>query len=149
MALDYFPWDEVGDGSQMEVVDTAHERVGGKIQLNLKISWRAMPPSQWLALREFWRSCGGGVDNPDAFGGGYVATRVKAFYFEFPVTLYGSPGYGGYGGLEPADGFDADAAAGYGSGPVFTMFFLGRTLKQSYLTGYNRWQVTVNLREVA
>ena len=97
--------------------------------------WHVMTAPEWLALVEFWRSVYGSAD---------------AFYWEFPVELYGSPGYGGYGGLEPDDGFDADQDVGYGAGPIFTVKFVGNELPQKYRTTVpGRWRVETTIREVA
>lgn len=147
MTLMTWPWDDIGYPGEMDVTDICHtiehtysgysaSRPGStKMQKAFSMVWPIMNTDQWLALIEFWRS---------------VYGSANAFYWEFPVTLYGSPGYGGYGGLEPPDGFDADIDVGYGSGPIFTVKFVGNELPQRYRgnsPGY--WKVEATVREVA
>lgn len=146
MSLLTFPWDDVGDGSGMQIVEICHTishaytgysatRVAStKMQKAFTINWTARTPAQWLAFVEFWRS---------------VYGNAHAFYWEFPAELYGSPGYGGYGGLEPDDGFDADDFVGAGDGPIFTVRFDQPELPQKYLTGFNRWDWDATFREVS
>jgi hypothetical protein len=148
MALSTFPWDEVGEANEMEIEEISHvidHPYGGgysasrpaatKMQKAILTKWEAMTTAQWLALVGFWRS---------------VYGPANAFYLHFPFELYGSPGYGGYGGLEPDDGFDADQDVGFGSGPVFTVKFVGNRLPQKYRTRFpGRWQVEATFREVA
>ena len=69
------------------------------MQKQFRLTWPGMEAANWLALVEFWRSCHGPAD---------------AFYFEFPVDLYGSPSYGGENIGEPDDGFDTDYEVGFG-----------------------------------
>jgi len=123
------------------------------MQKKFKITWETMSPSEWLNLVEFWRSVHGDVD---------------AFYWEFPIELFGSAGwdgfnpivfgqaefgeatFGNYGIYEPEDGFDADdTGSGYGDGPVFLAWFDEPNLPQRYLTGYKRWRVQTTIAEVA
>ena len=147
MALLTFPWDDVGMANEMEVTEYCHTLRhsysggyaatapdGTRIQKLFSITWLFMTPAQWLALVEFWRSVGG---------------SSNAFYIEFPVELYGSPGYGGYGSIEPDDGFDADLDTGFGGGPAFTVRFNEDSMSQKYTKGFQRWSVQVSFMEVA
>lgn len=147
MTLSTFPWDDIGYPQDLEVTDFCHtiehdydgysaSRPGAsKMQKAFKMTWDGMTGAQWIALVEHWRS---------VFG------SANAFYYQFPIELYGSPGYGGYGGLEPPDGFDADADVGYGTGPIFTVKYVGKQLPQKYKTGTpGRWHVEATVREVA
>lgn len=140
-------WADVGLSAEIKVTEICHtieHQYGGgycasrpeadKMQKEFDINMLVMTTAQWLALVEFWRSVHGNAD---------------AFYFQFPIELYGSPGYGGYGGLEPADGFDADAAVGYGEGPIFLARFVDRQMPQSHLLSFNKWTAQFKIREVA
>lgn len=145
---DTFSWDDAGMANDIEVEDICHtvkHQYGGgynasragatKMQKRFKVTWEFMTGAQWLYLVEFWRN---------QFG------SANAFYWEFPNGVYGSPGYGGYGGLEPDDGFDADIDTGFGGGPAFTVKFEENSLVQKYIPGTaNRWRVQVSLLEVA
>jgi hypothetical protein len=146
MSLLVFPWDDIGYPTEMDVIEHAHVTThpysggysssrpdGTKIQKSITMRWNAMTSAEWLELVEFWRSVGG---------------PANAFYYEF-IEIYGSPGYGGYGGLEPLDGFDADQDAGYGDGPIFTVRFVEANLPQRYRSGFNIWSVEATVREVA
>lgn len=147
MALLTFPWDDVGMANIMEITEScstvthsysgysATRSMSQKMQKIFTITWVAMTSVQWLKFIEFWRS---------------VYGNANAFYWEFPYELYGSPGYGGYGGLEPGDGFDADDFVGAGDGPIMTVRFVGSDLPQKRLRnmpGY--WEVKATFREVA
>lgn len=159
-------WDDYGYYAELSIEEICHtieHPYGGgydasrpeasKMQKEFHVDFTAMTSQQWINLIEFWRSVHGNAD---------------AFYFQFPTELYGSPGfggfpftfgsillsgssgYGGYGGMEPPDGFDADQESGYGEGPIFTVKFVGNRLPQNYksdLPGY--WAANVILREVA
>lgn len=147
MALLTWSWDDIGYPDELDPTDICHtiehpyvgysaSRPGStKMQKAFAMVWYRMQSDKWLALIEFWRSVHG---------------SANAFYWEFPLELYGSPGYGGYGGLEPDDGFDADQDTGYGSGPIFTTRFVGNELPQRFRAGGpGRWRVEATLREVA
>lgn len=141
-------WDDVGRFADINPTDICHtieHPYGGgycasrpensKMQKEFEISMLAMTSAEWLNLVEFWRSVKGNGD---------------AFYFQFPIEIYGSPGYGGYGGLEPSDGFDADQAVGYGEGPILTVRFVGNKLHQKQHSEIPfHWQANFILREVA
>lgn len=146
MTLLVFPWDDIGKPSELEVIEhsniVSHKYSGGysstrpdgtRIQKSIYVKWPAMTPAEWLAFIEFWRSVGG---------------AANAFNFEF-IELYGSPGYGGYGGIEPYDGFDADLDTGYGDGPILTVRFTNPDQPQRHRTGFNLWEVETTVREVA
>ena len=164
MTIQTFSWDDVGMANAIEVTEVCHSirhsyaaysaarKTSGRIQKQFKVTWSSMSPSEWLALIEFWRS----------------VRNVEAFYWEFPIELFGSPGWGGYGpavygtavygtdlygaygAFDPDDGFDAENdGVGFGDGPVFLAWFMEPTLPQRYRTGFQRWQVTANIGEFA
>lgn len=146
MALLSFPWDLIGYPTDLEITDicnsishpyngySASRATSGKIQKLFAHTW-IVTTDQWIAFVEFWRS---------------VYGNVNAFYYQFPVELYGSPGYGGYGGTEPPDGFDADQPVGYGEGPILTVRFAEKQLPQKYRTNFpGTWSVQASMREVA
>ena len=94
-----------------------------------------MTAAKWLNLVEFWRS---------------VYGSANAFYFEFPMELYGSPSYGGLNIGEPDDGFDTDEEVYYGCGAVFTVRFSEDNLPQRYNSLFpGLWAVRVPITEVA
>ncbi len=147
MALLTWDWDDFGLPDSMEPTDICHtisHPYGGgydasrpeasKMQKAFAYGWLNMSSARWLAFIEFWRS---------------VKGNANAFYWPFPVGLYGSPGYGGYGGLEPPDGFDADIEAGFGDGPILTVKFISNEQPQRWKNGTNRWVVNTAVREVA
>lgn len=148
MTLLYFPWASLPDPQTFKVKDichtirheygggyTASRRDGTKIQKEIYMKWDNLTGPQWLAIVEFYRSVGG---------------SAEAFYFEFPVGLYGSPGYGGYANLEPPDGFDNDAAVGYGNGPIMIARFDDDELSQEYYYDhFQHWIVEATVREIA
>jgi hypothetical protein len=148
MALSTWNWDDFGRPISMDPTDICHtisHQYGGgydasrpaatKMQKAFAFGWNNMSTAQWLAFVEFWRS---------------VRGNANAFYWPFPIELYGAPGYGGYGGLEPSDGFDADIEVGYGEGPIFTTKFISPELPQKWKSRtYNRWIVSTAVREVA
>lgn len=140
-----FPWDDIGYPTVLNPSDVGHKiehpyagyyavRPGAaKIQKAFEMAWEKRTTAQWLAFVEFWRS-----------------VFADAFYFEFPAALYGSPGYGGYGGVEPPDGFDADYDTGFGGGPSFIAVFVGDTLPQEWQSGGpGRWGWRATVREFA
>lgn len=167
MTLLSWNWDDYGYFAELgidEVCHTIRHQYGGgydasrpeasKMQKEFQIQFTYMTSENWIFLVEFWRSVHGNAD---------------AFYFQFPAELYGSPGYGGftftfgsillaggsgyggYGGVEPPDGFDADQAVGYGEGPIFTTKFVNDRLPQRHrsdIPGY--WRTDqILIREVA
>ena len=142
-----FPWASVGYPNGLEVIETAgtirHEYPGytatrarhTRMQKRFALKWTAMTSAQWLSLVKFWRSQYGGAG---------------AFYFEVPLALYGAGSYGGVDGAEPADGFDAELAWGYGSGPTFLVRFDTDEMPQRYLTDFPEyWETSVGMIEVA
>ncbi len=147
MALLMWNWDDFSYYYQIDIDEICHtieHPYGGgyaasrpeasKMQKCFYVDMLAMNPAQWLNFVVFWRAVHGNAD---------------AWYFQIPYEIYGSPGYGGYGGLEPADGFDADQAVGYGEGPIFTCQFVGKKLPQKYRSDRpNHWRVTATIREV-
>lgn len=166
MALLSWNWDDFGYDYQIDIDEICHtieHPYGGgyaatrpeasKMQKAFMIDMLVMSSQQWINFVEFWRAVHGSAD---------------AFYFQFPSELYGSPGfggfpftfgsillsgssgYGGYGGMEPPDGFDADQESGYGEGPILTCKFVGNRLPQKYRSDMpNHWRVTAVVREVA
>lgn len=147
MTLPTWSWDDIGYPDDLKVTEICSEVShpysgyvatrpdGNRIQKAFHLMWERMPSDRWLNLVEFWR---------------LVKQSSGIFYWEFPLQLYGSPGYGGYGGLEPDDGFDADIDAGFGAGPTFTTLFVGAELPQHFRQGGpGRWHVEATLREFA
>lgn len=140
-------WDDIGYPNSLDVRDICHtirHGYGGgyaasrpaaqKMQKYFVLTYTTMPSANWLNLIEFWRS---------------VYGSANAFYFEFPVSLYGSPSYGGLNIGDPADGFDTDQEVYYGCGPVFTVRFAENELLQKADARYpGRWQVVVPMFEV-
>ncbi len=128
---DTFSWDDCGLPNAIEVEDICHTvrhgygkgydstRAGStKMQKRFKITWESMTvPSGWL-----WLSSGGSVRIGQCL---LLGVSLMAFT--------ASPGYGGYGGLEPDDGFDADYDTGFGGGPAFTVKFEDDSLIQKYV----------------
>jgi hypothetical protein len=146
MAYEQFPWDDVGNPNGMEVIEhcfsVSHQYSGGysasrsdgtRILKSFMITMEVATAAQWLAFIEFWRAHHGSVD---------------AFNIEFPLELCGSAGYGGYGGLEPADGFVADRLQGYGEGPNFDVRFVGDDLPQRYRVEADRWEFDFEVRQI-
>ena len=146
MTIKTFPHDDIGNPSYVYPTDICHSHSddfgggyqasrleSGKMQKLFDVVWPQMSSAQWLALVVFWRSVG----------------NAKAFYWQFPVGIYGSPGFGGYGGLEPEDGFDADQPVGAGEGPIFTAKFVDPKLPQRFETGMQYFYVKTQIREIA
>lgn len=141
-------WDDIGYPVEIETTEICHtishgygagysaSRAGAqRMQKLFTMVYPAMTSANWLALVEFWRSVYGSAD---------------AFYWEFPMALYGSPVYGSVAGEESADGFDADYDTGYGGGPAFTVRFAEDRLPQKVRAQHpGKWAVTVPIIEVA
>lgn len=141
-------WDDIGYPQELEVEEISHVITHGygggysatrpaakKMQKLFRPYWPAMTSAQWLNLVEFWRSVYGGAD---------------AFYWEFPESLYGVPGYGGENIGEPADGFDTDVIVGYGEPAIFTVRFAeDRLLQTASAKRPDHWSVRVAIVEVA
>ena len=141
MAYETFPIETVGYPSRMRVKDLApvystpyegYEQTGmavTRIRKEFEVTYERMESDQWIALVEFYHTVHGGAD---------------AFYWQFPIGVYGSEsgyGMGGYGEGGYGEG-------GYGEGPVFLVRFVGDELEQEYSTEYDRWAVRTVLREV-
>ena len=140
-------WDDIEYPREIEITEICHtisHKYGGgyaasrpasqKMQKHFKLVFPAISSTSWLNLIEFWRS---------------VYGSANAFFWEFPVALYGSPAYGGYFIGDPPDGFDTDQEVYYGCGPVFTVRFAEDRLPQrvhAYHPG--KWNITVPLLEV-
>jgi hypothetical protein len=141
-------WDDIGYPFALEIEEISHvisHGYGGgymatrpasqKMQKLFKCHWPAMASANWLKLVEFWRSVYGGSD---------------AFYWEFPMALYGVPSYGGENIGEPDDGFDTDLLVGYGEPAIFTCRFAESRLPQKVTArhpGY--YDIRVSIVEVA
>ena len=140
-------WDDIGYPQEIQIEEICHtisHPYGGgyaasrpasqKMQKLFTMIWPALPAANWLNLIEFWRS---------------VYGSANAFFFEFPVALYGSPSYGGYNIGDPADGFDTDSPVYYGCGPVFTVRFAEDRLPQK-VNAYHpgKWAVQAKILEV-
>lgn len=159
MAILTFPWNDIGQVSELTVTDLAHtikhEFAGGyqasraqatKMQKQFDLTWWALESNQWLSLVEFWRNVRGSAD---------------AFYFEYPREVYGvSPGFGGFGfdesgdpehGFDIEEGYDADEVTHMK--PIFLARFVSDSLQQKVLhnvpMGFDRWFVNTQIREVA
>ena len=102
-----------------------------------EVEWDSLPTSEYLALLEFWRARNGGAD---------------AFYWQFPLEMYGEPGWGGYDADPPdsssGSGYETDYEVGWGEGPKFLVRFLDDELEQTYSTEYDRWSVRVRMETV-
>ena len=140
-------WDDIGYPIEIQIEEICHtisHPYGGgyaasrpasqKMRKLFTLIWPAMTAAKWLNLIEFWRSVYGSAD---------------AFYFEFPIALYGSPSYGGYFIGDPADGFDTDQEVYYGCGPVFTVRFAEPRLLQKVNARHpGKWAVQAKILEV-
>lgn len=128
MALELLDWAQLGKPKRWrikEIAHSIHHPYGGgyaasrsasdKIQKAFYHYYDKMTSAGWLYLVEFWRARGG---------------SAEAFFYEFPLGLYGTPGYGGLNIGEPADGFDTDVDVGFGGGATFTCKFMGDELDQ-------------------
>ena len=145
MAILTFPWDDVGACSGIVPGDrcfSIHDEYTGykasrptatrKVKA-FKVTHRLMNTQQWLALIEFWRLVG----------------DHDAFYWEFPIELYGVAGYGGDNlGEEDPGGWDTEGdGMGFGAGPVFLVQFEGKILWQTHVKPFY-WGVSYQVIEV-
>lgn len=102
-----------------------------------ELEWDHLPADEYLAFLEFWRARNG---------------ASEAFYWQFPLEMYGEPGWGGHD-TDPPDsgsgtGFESEVDVGWGEGPKFLVRFLEDELHQEYSTEYDRWTVRVRLETV-
>jgi len=147
MSLLSWDWDDIGYPQEIDITEVCHtlrhEYGGGyaatrpasqKMQKMFNLIYPGMDSANWLNLVEFWRS---------------VYGSANAFYFEFPLGLYGTPAWGGETIGDPADGFDTDQDVGFGSGAIFTVRFAEDTLPQKYNSFHpGLWAVSFSLLEV-
>jgi len=141
-------WDDIGYPAEITIEEISHSISHGygggyaasraaaqKMQKLFTLVYPAMPTANWLNLLDFWRAVYGASD---------------AFYWEFPITLYGSPSYGGLNIGDPSDGFDTDQEVYYGCGAVFTCRFAESKLMQKVTARHpGRWLVNIPILEVA
>ena len=140
-------WDDIGYPQEIQIEEICHtisHAYGGgyaasrpasqKMQKLFTLTWPAMTAAQCLNLIEFWRSVYGSAD---------------AFFWEFPVSLYGAPAYGGLNIGDPADGFDTDQEVGYGDPAWFTVRFAEDRLPQKVNAHFpGKWAVQAKILEV-
>lgn len=145
MSILTFPWDDVGACSGIEPYDrcfTIKDKYIGYIASRpattrkvkgFKVHHKMMTTEQWLALVEFWRKVG----------------DHDAFYWEFPIALYGVAGYGGDNlGEEDFGGWDTEGdGMGFGAGPVFLVQFETDILYQKHIKPFY-WGVSYVVVEV-
>ena len=143
---DTWSWTDIGMASNIKVVEQGvkithpygkgyrSSRSGtSRILKDFVLIYDAATNAQWLKLVEFWRS---------QFG--------TAFYWEYPVEIYGAGGYGGYAGIVPDDGFTAVIDTGAGGGPSFLVEFEGDSLPQRYQSDLpGHWTYEFTLLEVS
>lgn len=104
-----------------------------------EVEWRNnLATEDLLDFLEFWREHG----------------SVYAFYWQFPLEMYGYGGFGGaaadeddwiegFGGVD--DGF---GGAGMGEGPILFVRFAEDTFQHEYNQEWERWNVRVRMKEV-
>jgi hypothetical protein len=142
-----FPWDSIELPNGMEITEFSHtvkhnyqgysvsRATTTKVQKQFTLTWNAIDSASWLKVVEFWRLVHGNAD---------------AFYFQFPVGIYGVSGYGGEATTDDLPyGFESEYDFGYGSGAVFLVTFVEDNLKQKWVpSGVNRWKMQITVREV-
>jgi hypothetical protein len=86
---------------------------------SFEMTWTSARYSEWLAMVRFWRS---------------VYGSANAFYWQFPIELYGVGGWGGQDGfVEDPGGWDAEGEGfDYNEGPVFLVRFAKDSFQQQY-----------------
>jgi len=148
MAYETFPWSSIDIPNGIEVTEHCHtikHAYGGgymasrarstRMQKRFTPIWHAMTAASWVELTTFWRTVSGSAD---------------AFYWQFPVGIYGVSGWGGVEVDNPPAGWDADEAIGWGDGPIFLARFEEDSLVQKYDERLpNRWAVSVAILELA
>jgi hypothetical protein len=104
-----------------------------KIKL-IDVSWHLIPTDEYLDLVAFFRDVG----------------NFDAFYWQWPLGMYGEPGFGGISQTDDdGTGFgQTEQEVGYGEGLVFLMRFVEPELQAEYSTEFDRWNVATRMKQV-
>lgn len=147
MTIPTFSWDNVGMADAIVVTEicntvrtpytagySASRPRTTKIVKRFDVTWNRLRTLNWLNFVEFWRSVYGDAD---------------AFYWEYPMEMYGVGAFGGDDmGTEDPGGWDSEGdGMGFGAGPVFLVQFVGPKLPQKY-RHHEYWAMTVGFLEI-